>query len=209
MISDPPIVVGIAGGSGSGKTTVVRAIREGIAPARVALLHHDAYYRSFDHLDEAERAEINFDHPDALETSLLVEHIDTLRSGVPIEMPVYDFRSHTRTSRTVPIDPARVLLIDGILILAEPELRARMDIRIFVDTDPDVRLIRRLRRDLVERGRTLESVLEQYERTVRPMHLEFVESSRRYADLIIPEGGHNPVAIEMLVTRLSAVLPDA
>lgn len=202
------VVVGIAGGSGSGKTTVVRAIMEGVAPATVAILHHDAYYRSFDHLDEAERADVNFDHPDALETELMVEHVDALVRGESVEMPVYDFRSHTRTDDTVRVEPARILIVDGILILSEPELRNRMDIRIFVDTDADVRLVRRLRRDLVERGRSVTSVLDQYERTVRPMHLEFVEPSRRHAHVIIPEGGHNSVAVDMLVTKLAAVLSE-
>lgn len=202
------VVVGIAGGSGSGKTTVVRAISEGVTPSSVAILHHDAYYRSFDHLDEEERAAVNFDHPDALETSLLVEHVDRLSAGETVEMPVYDFHSHTRTERTVHVEPARILIVDGILILSEPELRNRMDIRIFVDTDSDVRLVRRLRRDLLERGRSVTSVLDQYERTVRPMHLEFVEPSRRHADVIIPEGGHNSVAVDMLVTKLGAVLAE-
>lgn len=202
------VVVGIAGGSGSGKTTVVRAISEGVAPSSVAILHHDAYYRSFDHLDEEQRAEVNFDHPDALETSLMVEHVDRLSAGEAVEMPVYDFHSHTRTERTVRVEPARILIVDGILILSEPELRDRMDIRIFVDTDSDVRLVRRLRRDLLERGRSVTSVLDQYERTVRPMHLEFVEPSRRHADVIIPEGGHNSVAVDMLVTKLGAVLAE-
>ncbi|HKK92359.1 MAG TPA: uridine kinase [Longimicrobiales bacterium] len=202
------VVVGIAGGSGSGKTTVVRAISEGVAPSSVAILHHDAYYRSFDHLGEEERAAVNFDHPDALETSLMVEHVDRLSEGQVVEMPVYDFHSHTRTERTVRVEPARILIVDGILILSEPELRDRMDIRIFVDTDSDVRLVRRLRRDLLERGRSVTSVLDQYERTVRPMHLEFVEPSRRHADVIIPEGGHNSVAVDMLVTKLGAVLAE-
>jgi uridine kinase len=200
------VVVGIAGGSGSGKTTVVGAITKGVDPATVAILHHDAYYRSFDHLDEADRAEVNFDHPEALETELMVAHVDALLRGEPVEMPVYDFRSHTRTRETVPVEPARILIIDGILIFSEADLRDRMDIRVFVDTDDDVRLIRRLRRDLVERGRSVASVLDQYERTVRPMHLEFVEPSRRYAHVIIPEGGHNSVAVDMLVTKLASVL---
>ncbi len=200
------VVVGVAGGSGSGKSTVVAAIREGVAPASVAILRHDAYYRSFDHLSEEERGELNFDHPDALETELLVEHVDALRAGSSVPMPSYDFHTHRRTDRVVRVDPARVLILDGILVMADPELRARMDIRIFVDTDADVRLMRRLRRDMVERGRSLDSVLDQYERTVRPMHLEFVEPSRRHADLIIPEGGHNSVAIDMLVTKMAAIL---
>lgn len=200
------VVVGIAGGSGSGKTTVVRAITEGVAPSTVATLHHDAYYRSFAHLPEAERAEVNFDHPDALETSLMVDHVDALCAGRAVDMPMYDFKTHTRTDASVRVEPARILIIDGILILAEPALRERMDMRIFVDTDDDVRLIRRLRRDLVERGRSAVSVLDQWETTVRPMHLEFVQPSRRHAHVILPEGGHNAVAIDMMVTKLDAVL---
>jgi uridine kinase len=200
------LVVGIAGGSGSGKSTVVEAIRDALHPTSVAVLDHDAYYRSFDHLDEGERAQVNFDHPDALETSLLVEHLGALRSGRAIERPVYDFRTHTRTAETVRVDPARVVIVDGILLFAEPELRRLFDIRVFVDTDADVRVVRRLRRDLLERGRSVESVLDQYERTVRPMHLEFVEGSKRYAHVIVPEGGRNTVAIEMLAARLSAEL---
>lgn len=200
------LLVGIAGGSGSGKSTVVEAIREAVRPASVAVLDHDAYYRSFDHLPESERARINFDHPDALETSLLVEHLEALREGRAIERPVYDFRTHTRMDETMRIEPARVVIVDGILLFAEPELRTLFDIRVFVDTDADIRVVRRLRRDLVERGRSVESVLDQYERTVRPMHLEFVEGSKRYAHVIVPEGGRNTVAIEMLAARLSAAL---
>ena len=202
------VVVGIAGGSGSGKTTVVRAITDGVDPATVAILHHDAYYRSFDQLSAADRAEINFDHPHSLETDLLVRHVDALVRGEPVEMPVYDFRSHTRTDETVLVAPARILIVDGILIFSEAELRDRMHIRVFVDTDADVRLSRRLRRDLVERGRSVSSVLDQFERTVRPMHLEFVEPSRRHAHVIIPEGGHNSVAVDMLVTKLASVLAE-
>lgn len=199
-----PFVIGIAGGSGSGKSTVVRAITEGVAPATVATLHHDAYYRSFDHLSETERTAVNFDHPDALETTLLVEHLDALTAGRAVEMPVYDFKTHTRTDASVAVEPAQIVVVDGILIFAESLLRERMDIRVFVETDDDVRLIRRLRRDLTERGRSADSVLDQWERTVRPMHLEFVRPTRRHADVIIPEGGHNAVAIEMLVARLAA-----
>ncbi|MEQ9570085.1 MAG: uridine kinase [Longimicrobiales bacterium] len=202
----PPLVIGVAGGSGSGKSTVVREIVAGVSPEAVSQVHHDAYYRDFDHLTEDERARINFDHPDALETELLVRHVDALRAGVPIEMPVYDFRTHTRREETIPVHPTRIVLVDGILVLAEPELRERMDVRVYVDTDPDVRLIRRLRRDVAERGRSVESVLTQYETTVRPMHRDFVEPSKRWADIIIPEGGHNKVAVDMLATKMASIL---
>ena len=201
-----PLVIGLAGGTGSGKSTVVREIVRGVAPEAVTQLHHDAYYRDFRHLSFDERAQINFDHPHSLETELLVEHVDQLVTGAPVEMPTYDFRSHTRTETTIPLAPTRVVIVDGILVLADPELRARMDVKVFVDTDADVRLLRRLRRDVAERGRSVESVLTQYERTVRPMHLEFVEPSKRWADIIVPEGGFNRVAIDMLVTKMSAIL---
>lgn len=203
-----PVVVGVAGGTGSGKTTVVGALVEALAPEPVSVIHHDAYYRDFGHLDPEERDRINFDHPDALETSLLVEHLDALVRGEPVAVPVYDFTTHLRTTETRTVEPTPVVIVDGILVLAEPDLRATMDIRIYVDTDPDVRFIRRLTRDLEERGRTLESVVEQYVTTVRPMHLEFVEPSKRYADLIVPDGGRNRVAVEMLVARLRQVVGE-
>ena len=201
-----PLVIGLAGGTGSGKSTVVREIVRGVAPEPVTKLHHDAYYRDFDHLPFEERALINFDHPDALETELLVRHLDQLLDGETIKMPTYDFKTHTRAAQTISLDPTRVLIVDGFLVLADPELRARMDVKVYVDTDPDVRLIRRLRRDVAERGRSVDSVLEQYERTVRPMHLEFVEPSKRWADIIVPEGGHNRVAVDMLVTKMASIL---
>lgn len=203
-----PVVVGVAGGTGSGKTTVVDALVEELAPEPVSVIHHDAYYRDFGHLGPEERDGINFDHPDALETPLLVEHLETLLRGEAVEVPVYDFTTHLRTAETRTVRPTPVVIVDGILVLAEPDLRAAMDIRIYVDTDPDVRFIRRLTRDLEERGRTLESVIEQYVATVRPMHLEFVEPSKRYADLIVPEGGRNQVAVEMLVARLRQVVGE-
>lgn len=201
-----PVVVGVAGGSGSGKTTVVRELVRGVDPDRVALLHHDSYYRTFAHLPPAERARVNFDHPDSLETPLLVHHVEELLQGRAIEVPVYDFTSHTRAPGTHRVEPRDVIVVDGILVLAEPTLRALMDIRIFVDTDPDLRFIRRLVRDLEERGRSVESVVEQYCGTVRPMHLDFVEPSKRYADLIVPEGGENRVAVDMLVTKVRSIL---
>jgi uridine kinase len=204
-----PVVVGVAGGSGSGKTTVVREILQRLRPDRVGVLHHDAYYRDFAHLPPDTRAGINFDHPDALETGLMVEHLEALLRGEPIEVPIYDFTTHTRTAETVRLGPTDVIIVDGILVLTEPRLRELMDIRIFVDTDADIRFIRRLERDMRERGRSLDSVVTQYLETVRPMHLDFVEPSKRWADVIIPEGGANRVAIDMVVTKLAAVLAEA
>lgn len=201
-----PIVIGIAGGSGSGKTTVAQEILNRVGPARIACLPHDAYYRDLSGLPPAQRAEVNFDHPNALETELLIQHILQLKQYQPIELPVYDFSVHTRTAQTVLIKPQRVIMVEGILIFAEPELRKLFDIRIFVDTDSDLRFIRRLQRDLSERGRTTESVIHQYLKTVRPMHLEFVEPSKRYADIIIPEGGFNLPALDMVVARIEEML---
>lgn len=197
-----PLIVGVAGGSGSGKTTVVERIVESLGPESVARIQHDCYYRDFGHLPRHERDRINFDHPDSLESELLASHLDELLDGGSIEAPTYDFTQHRRRAETQTVGPARVVIVDGILILAEPELRRRFDVRIFVDTDADVRLLRRLRRDLDERARTLDSVIQQYEETVRPMHLEFVEPSKRYADVIVPRGGENVVAIEMVAAHL-------
>ena len=201
-----PVFVGVAGGSGSGKTTVVERIVAGLAPHRVTIIHHDAYYRDYGHLSLEERAAINFDHPDSLETSRLVQHLDDLATGRPVALPLYDFTTHTRREETRPAAPTPVIIVDGILVLADRDIRERLDIKIFVDTDADVRFIRRLGRDMEDRGRTLESVVSQYRRTVRPMHLEFVEPSKRYADVIVPVGGTNEVAIDMLVTKLKEVL---
>ena len=199
------ILIGVAGGSGSGKTTVVEEILRSLRPFTVSVIHHDAYYRDLADRPFEERAEVNFDHPDALETELLVEHLTSLRAGRPVDVPVYDFSTHTRTDRVQTVDATGVIIVDGILVLAEARLRDLLDIKVFVDTDPDIRFIRRLRRDMRERGRSLESVVEQYMKTVRPMHLAFVEGSRAYADIIIPEGGRNQVAIDLLVSRLRMV----
>jgi uridine kinase len=199
-------VIGIAGGTGSGKSTVAKVIIDRVGANHIALLPHDAYYKNLTQLEPAQRTLINFDHPDSLETSLLVEHIKKLKILQAIELPVYDFKTHTRTSTTVHVDPQPVILVEGILILAEKALRELFDVRIFVDTDADIRFIRRLQRDIAERGRTSQSVVEQYLATVRPMHLEFVEPSKRYADVIIPEGGLNTVAMDMVVARLEALL---
>lgn len=193
-----PLVIGVAGGSGSGKTTVVNYICEEFAEDNILRLEHDSYYRELKHLPFEERVKQNFDHPASLETELLIRHIEALMAGYPVEVPVYDFELHTRKDETITAAPSDVILIDGILIFSEPDLLKLMDVKIFVDTDDDVRLLRRLQRDIEERGRSVESVLTQYEKFVRPMHLEFVEPSKRYADVIIPRGGKNKVALEMV-----------
>ncbi len=204
-----PVVIGIAGGSGSGKTTVLRRILEAFGPERIAVLDHDAYYVDLSPLPMEARSRFNFDHPDALETDLMRAHLDELLAGRPIEKPIYNFTTHTREAATETVHPRPVIIIEGILVLAEPVLRERMDIKLFVDADDDIRLMRRIRRDIHERGRTIESVLDQYERTVRPMHLEFVEPSKREADVIIPRGGQNQVAIEMVLARIELLLRQA
>jgi uridine kinase len=187
------MVIGIAGGSGSGKTTISHAVVDAVGAEVIALIQHDAYYRDNSHLEFEERTKINYDHPDSLESELLIQHLTELRSGRAIEVPVYDFSVHTRTEETVPVIPEAVVLIEGILVLAEPELRKLMDLRIYIDTDSDLRFIRRLRRDIEERGRTVESVTKQYMGSVRPMHLQFVEPSKRYADIIVPDGYNHSV----------------
>jgi uridine kinase len=197
-----PLTIGVAGGSGSGKTTVVRALMEAVGPDNAAFLPHDAYYRDYSHLSIEERTSINWDHPDALETDMLVSDLSRLISGEPVERPVYDFRAYSRAGKTKHVEPRPVIIVEGILILAERELRDLLDIKIFVDTDADIRFIRRLKRDMAERDRSVPSIIEQYLGTVRPMHLDFVEPSKRYADLIIPEGGFNRVAIDMLIARV-------
>jgi len=204
-----PVVIGIAGGSGSGKTTVLERIVEACGPEGIAVLDHDAYYRDLSHVSPEERATFNFDHPDALETELMREHLDRLIEGDPIEKPLYDFKTHRRHDDTQRIDPEPVIILEGILVLAEPLLVEQMDIKIFVDAADDIRLMRRIRRDIEERGRSIESILRQYERTVRPMHLEFVEPSKRKADIIIPRGGQNEVAIHMVLARIDALLQSA
>lgn len=200
------LVIGIAGGSGSGKTTVAQEILQRVGPERIAFLQHDSYYKDLSGLPPAQKAEVNFDHPNSLETGLLIQHIASLRDGKPVEVPIYDFSTHSRTSQTFTVQPRGVILVEGILIFTEAALRDMFDIKIFVDTDSDIRFIRRLERDIKERGRTTESVIKQYQATVRPMHLEFVEPSKRYADIIIPEGGYNTAALDMVVARIEALL---
>jgi uridine kinase len=201
-----PLVIGIAGGSGSGKTTLANLVLERVGIEKIAYLPHDAYYKDLSELPPNQRAMINFDHPDSLDTDLLTQHITLLKKNQAVELPIYDFKTHTRTKATQRVEPKPVILVEGILIFADPVLRNLCDAKIFVDTDPDIRFIRRLNRDIAERGRTTEMVVHQYLSTVRPMHLEFVEPSKRYADVIIPEGGLNTVAMEMVVARLEALV---
>ena len=201
-----PIIIGVAGGTASGKTTVSEAILERVGREHIAYIQHDSYYRDLGHLPLAERARCNFDHPDALETELLVEHLRRLQADEPVDVPIYDFATYQRTSRTRRIELCRVVLVEGILIFVDKPLRDMMDVKLYVDTDADLRLIRRLQRDIRERERTLESVIRQYVDTVRPMHLEFVEPSKRHADVIIPAGGFNATAIEMIVARVQGML---
>jgi uridine kinase len=203
-----PIIIGVAGGTGSGKTTVANTILDRVGYGRIAHLQHDSYYRDHSHMLPEERARVNYDHPDSLETDLLVRHLEQLRAWQAVDVPIYDFTTHSRTCRTVRVEPRHVILVDGILIFVEKALRDLFDIKIFVDTDADIRFVRRLERDIAERGRTMRSVIDQYMTTVRPMHLEFVEPSKRYADVIIPEGGFNTVALDMVVARVEAMLPD-
>ncbi|MFB0546331.1 MAG: uridine kinase [Anaerolineae bacterium] len=204
-----PIIIGVAGGTGSGKTTVSETILDRVGRDRIAYIQHDSYYKDRSHLPFEERAKLNFDHPDALESDLLVKHLKALRAGQAIEVPIYDFTTHGRMSQTRRVEPRRVILVEGILIFADKALREMMDIKIYVDTDADIRFIRRLERDITERGRSMRSVIDQYLSTVRPMHLEFVEPSKRYADVIIPEGGFNPVALDMVVARIEAMTEEA
>jgi len=199
-------VIGVGGGSGSGKTTVVRRIVDSLGPEQVTLLQHDRYYRDRNDLRLEERAALNYDHPNSLETDLLVRHVQDLKKGKPVDVPAYDFTRHARLSETETFQPRRALIVEGILVLTDAALRDLMDIKVFVDTDSDTRFIRRLQRDVAERGRTMESVIDQYQGTVKPMHLEFVEPSKRYADVIIPLGGHNTVAVDLLLTMLRSVV---
>ena len=199
-------MIGIAGGSGSGKTLVTQRIVSQLGTDRVVIVEQDSYYRDLSHLSLAERAAQNFDHPNAMDSELLIKHVTELLHGRSVEIPVYDFTRHTRLKETRRTGPHDVIVLEGILILDNPRLRRLMDIKVYVDTDADLRFIRRLKRDTAERGRSMQSVIEQYETSVRPMHLQFVEPSKRYADLIIPEGGHNLVAIDLLRTKIEALL---
>jgi uridine kinase len=206
--SQRPLVIGIAGDTGSGKSTVARNLADGLPESSVVILDHDSYYCHYPEMPLEERQLLNYDHPDALENALLVEHLDLLRAGEAAEIPEYDFVNHLRKSVTRRIEPAPVVIVEGILVFVDEKLRDRMDIKIFVDTDSDIRLFRRIRRDMESRGRTFNQVREQYYKTVRPMHLQFVEPCKRLADLIIPEGGNNRVALDMVIARLLAAATD-
>lgn len=199
-------IVGIAGGTGSGKTTVAKRIAAALPPSHVMTIEHDAYYRDRSDLSSEDRAQLNYDHPESLQTELLVEHLDQLRAGHAVDVPIYDFKEHKRATESRRINPTPIVLVEGILVFVDPRLRERLDIKIFVDTDADIRIFRRIRRDMEHRGRTFDSVREQYYRTVRPMHLEFVEPSKRTADLIIPEGGNNAIAIDLIITKLKTLI---
>jgi uridine kinase len=203
-----PFLIGIAGGTGSGKTTVARRIYESLHLDAAAFLDYDAYYKELGHLSLEERSRINFDHPDSLDNDLFIQHLEQLIAGVAIEKPVYDFTRHTRAQQTVRVEARDVILVDGILLFADARLREMFDLKIFVDTEADVRFIRRLKRDLQERGRALESVIEQYLTTVRPMHFEFVEPTKRYADVILPRGGQNTAGIEVIAARIRERLAE-
>ncbi len=203
------VLIGLAGGTASGKTVVADRISAELGSRKVALLKQDSYYADLRHLPLAERKKENFDHPDAFDRGLLYTHLRRLLEGSAIEVPVYDFKRHLRKKNTIPISGCQIIILEGILILDDPTLRALMDIKVYIDTDPDIRLLRRIQRDVADRGRTLASVLDQYVNSVRPMHLQFVEPSKRYADVIIPEGGYNTVAIDLLVTKIRTILDSS
>jgi len=204
----PPVVIGIAGGSGSGKTTVAHRVREACPGKTIQIIHHDSYYHDNSHLSTEKRAEINYDHPNAFETTLLVEHLRELREARAVEVPCYDYASHSRLKETALCEPADIVFVEGILVLEAAELRSLMDIRLYVDVDADERVLRRMKRDTLKRGRTMESVMEQYLNVVRPMHLQFVLPSKRYAHLIIPEGGFNKVAIDLIATKILDIIRE-
>jgi len=204
----PPVIIGIAGGSGSGKTTVAHRVREACPGKTIQIIHHDSYYHDNSHLSLAQRAEINYDHPNAFETPLLVEHLHALRAGRAVEVPVYDYATHSRVAETKTCEPADIVFVEGILVLEAIELRDLMDIRLYIDVDADERVLRRMKRDITKRGRTMESVIAQYLNVVRPMHLQFVWPSKRYAHLIIPEGGYNKVAIDLIATKILNIIRE-
>jgi uridine kinase len=201
-------VVGVAGGTGSGKTTVAKRIVEALPPEQVSIIQHDNYYRDRTDLTYEERCQLNFDHPDALETALLIEHLEGLKGGAAVDVPIYDFKRHRRSDETQRVEPRPVIVVEGILVFVDERLRSQLDLKLFVDTPADIRVFRRIRRDLEHRGRDFPSIRDQYYATVRPMHLQFVEPSKTFADLIIPEGGRNRVAIDLVLAKLRAVAAE-
>ncbi|MCX7951149.1 MAG: uridine kinase [Clostridiales bacterium] len=201
-----PIIIGIEGGTGSGKSTVAQEIYSSLPEESISVIEQDNYYKDQSHLSFEERTKTNYDHPDAFDTALLLEHLKKLSMGESIDKPIYDFANHTRKKETVKVEPKDIVVLEGIMILVEPEIRNMLDIKIFVDTDADVRIIRRIKRDIKERGRTLDSVIDQYINVVRPMHLQFVEPTKRYADIIIPEGGYNKVAIDIMIAKVNEIV---
>lgn len=207
MATARPLLIGIAGGTGSGKSTIAKNLADAFPPGTAQIVDHDAYYKDLAGIPFEERVKVNFDHPDSLETSLLVEHLDRLREGKGIDVPLYDFATHTRRKETRRVEASPLVIVEGILVFVEEDLRSRLDVKIFVDTDADIRVFRRIRRDLEQRGRSFQSIRDQYYKTVRPMHLQFVEPSKRWADVIIPEGGNNRVALDLLVGKLLRVVP--
>ena len=204
----PPVIIGIAGGSGSGKTTVAHRVREACPGKTIQIIHHDSYYHDNSHLTLEQRAEINYDHPNAFETTLLVEHLQELREGRFVQIPCYDYASHSRLKETELVEAADIVFVEGILVLESATLRGLMDIRLYVDVDADERVLRRMKRDILKRGRTMESVMDQYLNVVRPMHLQFVLPSKRYAHLIIPEGGFNKVAIDLIANKIQNIIRE-
>ena len=211
MVPDPfrrGILIGIAGGTGAGKTLVAQSIAQDLGSDSVLPIEQDSYYKDLLHIPLGERENRNFDHPDAFDRDLLRQHLEKLLAGGEVDMPIYDMRTHTRVNQPLPMKGRPIMLLDGLLVLEDPSLRHLMDIKIYVDADPDIRFIRRLKRDLTERGRTLDQVIRQYESSVRPMHLQFVEPSKRYADLVIPEGGYNFVAIDLIKTKIRSLLAE-
>jgi uridine kinase len=203
-----PLLIGIAGGTGSGKSTVARKIAEGLPAGSVVIIDHDSYYRDHSDLTVEQRRLINFDHPDALDNDLLVSHLQELRAGRAVDIPIYDFKTDSRLPERRHVEPTRIVIVEGILVFVEERVRRLLDVRVFVDTDADLRVFRRIRRDLEQRGRTFQSIREQYYTTVRPMHLQFVEPSKRWADLIVPEGGENLIAVDLILGKLRHVLGD-
>lgn len=201
-----PVIIGITGGTGSGKSTIARAIFESVPKKKASIIEQDCYYKNQSHLPPEERVKVNYDHPLAFDTDLMIFHLQQLLNGQAIEKPQYDFTVHNRMKETIYVEPRDIILVEGILVLDSPRVRELMDIKIFVDTDADVRIIRRIMRDMNERGRTLKSVISQYLEVVKPMHLEFVEPTKRYADIIIPEGGHNKVAIDIMVAKIKSII---